>query len=90
MLKKANFFYSQPCTLPKEALAKFYLSTTFGLSFMMMPVAPTQLSTFYALLITKIGNLNPIRPCLFSRSPGPGGGSEAQIPKIEVNINQLK
>ena len=34
--------------------------------------------------------LNPIRPGLFSRSPGPGGGSEAQMPKIEVNINQLK
>ena len=33
--------------------------------------------------------INPIRPGLFSRSPGPGG-SEAQMPKIEVNINQLK
>ena len=33
--------------------------------------------------------LNPIRPGLFSRSPGPGG-SEAQMPKIKVNINQLK
>ena len=33
---------------------------------------------------------NPIRPGLFSRSPGPGGGSEAQMPKIKVNINQLK
>ena len=32
---------------------------------------------------------NPIRPGLFSRSPGPGG-SEAQMPKIKVNINQLK
>ena len=39
--------------------------------------------------------LNPIRPGLFSLSPGPeegegGGGSEAQMPKIKVNINQLK
>ena len=34
MLKQPNFFYSQPCTIPKEALAKFYLSTAFGLSFM--------------------------------------------------------
>ena len=35
---------------------------------------------------------NPIRPGLFSRSPGPGrgGGSEAQMPKIKVNINRLK
>ena len=33
---------------------------------------------------------NPIRPGLFSRSPGPGRGSEAQMPKIKVNINQLK
>ena len=31
--------------------------------------------------------LNPIRPGLFSRSPGPRGGSEAQTPKIKVNIN---
>ena len=34
MLKQPNFFYSQPSTLPKEPIAKFYLSTTFGLSFM--------------------------------------------------------
>ena len=34
--------------------------------------------------------VNSIRPSLFSRSPGPGGGSEAQMPKIKVNINQLK
>ena len=38
---------------------------------------------------------NPIRLGLFSRSPGPRGvgggrGSEAQTPKIKVNINQLK
>ena len=31
MLKQPNFFYSQPCTIPKEALAKFYISTAFGL-----------------------------------------------------------
>ena len=44
----------------------------------------------YTLLIN--WKLNPIRPGLFSRSPGPGGGggSEAQMPKIKVNINQLK
>ena len=29
---------------------------------------------------------NPIRPGLFSRSPGPGG-SKARMPKIKVNIN---
>ena len=33
--------------------------------------------------------LNPIRPGLFSRSPGPRGGSEARMPKIKVNINWL-
>ena len=33
-IKQPNFFYSQLSTLPKEALAKFYLSTTLGLSFM--------------------------------------------------------
>ena len=30
--------------------------------------------------------LNPIRPGIFSRSPGPRGG----MPKIKVNINRLK
>ena len=32
MLKQPNFFYSQPSTLPREALAKFYLSMTFDLT----------------------------------------------------------
>ena len=50
MLKQPNFFYSQPSTLLKEALATFYLSTTFGLSFMISSVAPTGSSTFYAYL----------------------------------------
>ena len=34
--------------------------------------------------------VNPIMPGLFSRSPGLRGGLEAQMPKINVNINQLK
>ena len=37
-----------------------------------------------------MSNFNPIMPGLFSRSPGPGGGSEAWMPKIKVNINWLK
>ena len=53
MLKQLNFFHSQPSTLPK-----FYLSTTFGLSFMIRSVAPTRSSTFCEYLITKIGNHN--------------------------------
>ena len=28
--KTPSFFYSHPSTLPKEAAAKFYLSSTFG------------------------------------------------------------
>ena len=40
---------------------------------------PRQLSPF-----------NPIRPSLFSCSPGPRGGSEAQIPKTKVNINRFE
>ena len=32
---------------------------------------------------------NPIRPGFFSRSPGPGR-SDARMPKIKVNISQLK
>ena len=58
VLKQPNFFQSQPSTLPKDAPAKFYLSTTFGLRLMISSVAPTRLSTFYAYLITKIGNRN--------------------------------
>ena len=58
MLKQQNFFYSQPSTLPKEALAKFYLPCAFGLSFMISSVVPTRSSTFYAYLVTKIGNRN--------------------------------
>ena len=42
------------------------------------------------LQITKNNCLNPIRPSLFIRSPGLRGGSEAQMPKIKVNINRLK
>ena len=36
MLRQPNFFYSQPSTLPKDLPAKFYLSTTYGLSFMIV------------------------------------------------------
>ena len=53
MLKQPNLFNSQPSTLPKEALAKFYNFTTFGLTSMIRSVAPTRSSTFYAYLITK-------------------------------------
>ena len=58
MLKQPNFFYSQSSTLLKEALSKFYLSTTFGLSVMISSVAPKRSSTSYTYLITKIGNRN--------------------------------
>ena len=40
MLKQPNFFQSWPSTLPKDAPAKFYLSTTFGLGLMISSVAP--------------------------------------------------
>ena len=39
MLKQLNFFYGQPSTLPEEAIAKFYFSTTYGLSFKISCVA---------------------------------------------------
>ena len=58
MLKQSNFFQSWPSTLPTDAPAKFCLSMTFGLRLMISSVAPTRLSTFYAYLITKIGNRN--------------------------------
>ena len=58
MPRQPNFFYSQPSILPKDALEKFYLSATFGLSFMVSSVAATRSSTFYTYLITKIGNRN--------------------------------
>ena len=46
--------YSQSSTLSKEALARFYLSTTFASS----SVASTLSPTSYAYLIAKIGNCN--------------------------------
>ena len=58
MLKEPNFFDSQPCALPKNAPANFYLSPSFGLSFVISSVAPNRSSTFYSYLITKIGNRN--------------------------------
>ena len=59
MLKQPNFFCSQPSILSKHAPAKFYFSTTFGLSFMISSVALTLSdSTLYAYLITKIRNRN--------------------------------
>ena len=56
--KETKFFYSQPSTLPKETPAKFYLSTTFGSSFMISAIAPIRSSTSYAYLMIKIGNGN--------------------------------
>ena len=53
MQKQPNLFYGQHATLPKDALAKFYISTAFGLSFMISSVAPTRSSTFCTYLITK-------------------------------------
>ena len=41
MLKQPHFFYSKPSTLPLDAPAKFYFFTTFGSSFMISSVAPT-------------------------------------------------
>ena len=58
MPRQPNFFYSQPSTLQKKALAKFYLCTTFDLSFMIRSVAPTRSLTFYPYSVTKIGNRN--------------------------------
>ena len=49
MLKQPILFHIQPSTLPKEALAKFYFSTTISLSFMI---------SSYAYLITKIRSRN--------------------------------
>ena len=57
MPEQPNLFLQQPTTLPKDALAKFSLSTTFGLSFMISSVVLTQSSDFYAYLITKVETL---------------------------------
>ena len=48
MPKQPNFCYSQPSALQKEEIANFYLSTVFGLSFMITSAAPTRSLTFYA------------------------------------------
>ena len=54
MLRHPNFFNSEPSVLSKDAPAKFHLSATFGLSFMISSLASTCWSTFYICLITKI------------------------------------
>ena len=53
-LRHPNFFHSEPSVLSKDAPAKFHLSATFGLSFMINSVASTCSPTFYTYLITKI------------------------------------
>ena len=40
MLKQPNFFCSQPSTILKKVLAKFHLSTTFGLNFVSFLTLP--------------------------------------------------
>ena len=64
--KTTKFLVQSALYLRKDATAKFYLSTTFGLSFMISSVAPAWSSTFYAYLITKIGNvtLSIVKPLL--------------------------
>ena len=54
MLTHPNFFHSEPSVLSNDAPAKFHLSATFRLSFMISSVASTCSSTFYTYLITKI------------------------------------
>ena len=59
MFKQPKFFYGQPSILSKDVPAKFYFSTTFGVSFMISSVASTQSSFFYADLITKTEAAQP-------------------------------
>ena len=53
-IRHPNFFHSEPSVLSKDAPAKFHLSATFGLSFMISSAASTCSATFYTYLITKI------------------------------------
>ena len=53
-LRHPNFFHNEPSVLSKDAPAKFHLSATFGLSFMISSVASTCSPTFYLYLITKL------------------------------------
>ena len=54
MLRHPSFFHIKPSVLSKDAPAKFHLSATFGLSFMISSVASTCSPTFYIYLITKL------------------------------------
>ena len=65
--KATKFFYSQHSTLPKEALANFYLSTTNWFKFYDKVWSPTRTSTSYAYLISKIGNSKLNYKVLFYR-----------------------
>ena len=53
MLKQQNLFYIQPSTLPTEAPEKFYLSSTFGLSFTVRSVDPAR-SYAYLILFNNV------------------------------------
>ena len=53
-------------------------------------VKTTQSIETWKVILCFTKYVNPIRPGLFSHSPGPRGGSEARMPNIKVNINGLK
>ena len=56
--KATKFLFQSVFCTSKGSTSMFYLSMAFGLSFVISSVAPTQLSTFYAYLIARIGKRN--------------------------------
>ena len=58
MLNNQISFRASLLHFQRTHLQSFIFPTTFGLRLMISSVAPTRLSTFYAYLITKIGNRN--------------------------------
>ena len=80
ILQQPNFFNSQPSTLRKEALAKFYLSMTFGLRFMVCSAALYLIADFLRIF-------NPILPGLSWSFSAQGG---CLVPPPVIPLSDLQ
>ena len=82
---------SDQCKQNHKKMMTFYVLDVFiFFSFPFLVIMQLWANVISNLKPKRIYFLNPIRPGLFSRSPGPRGGAEARMPKIKVDINQLK
>ena len=83
MLKQPNFFYCQPYTLPKDAPAKFYPSTTFGLN--LLPTEGGGGGLFGPRHQTSSHNSVTLSPRVFKISDFSFMPFGHIVPKVQVN-----